>query len=192
MRSLTPGDGRWNPDLPHHRAHGHAHPRLSGTVPTGRRTVSGGSVHGLHASARRAVRGAGIGRQMNDDLEKIQALHALDEGAAKAQDRVALNELVTDDVVFLPPGENPIRGKRQPESTDPAVEILVYRFDWEEVKLLGAYAYEWGRLLGKVKDPDTGKIKENRFNVMRILKRDENGEWKVHRAMWNEAPDESS
>ena len=36
----------------------------------------------------------------------------------------------------------------------------------------------------------TGSVDEQAFKVLRILKR-ENGEWKVHRAIWNELGEEA-
>jgi uncharacterized protein (TIGR02246 family) len=129
----------------------------------------------------------------DDDLERIQELHRTDEQASKKRDYTALCRLMSDDAVVLPPGGRMIRGRealdRSFASMSSAVqssEVLEYRFDWREVEICGAYAFEWGYILGKERNSKTGKITSETYQVMRILQRQADGAWKVHRTIWNE------
>jgi ketosteroid isomerase-like protein len=99
--------------------------------------------------------------------------------------------------VVLAPGARPLRGRPEidaafarPGDTLPAVEVLAYAFHWEEVRVLGDTAIEWGRITGETRPrdaaPDTPPRREA-HNVLRILRREAGG-WKVHRTIWNDAP----
>ena len=124
-----------------------------------------------------------------DDLSKIENLHQRDQRASVAQDHEMLASLWTKDAVTLSPGGPRLRGQELfetllSERPDPSYEVLEYEFDFEEVKISGDYAFEWGVLRGKTRDLATGTVDESKYKVLRILHK-ENGEWKVHRAMWN-------
>src|SRR5260370_35160343 len=85
---------------------------------------------------------------MHEDERAIRTLFAEWRDAAAAQDIKQLLTFITEDAVFLAPGQEPIRGK-------PAVEALylqvfgLYRFEqnwvFEEIQVLGDWAYCWGR-----------------------------------------------
>ena len=68
------------------------------------------------------------------------------------------------------------------------VEVLEYVLDFEEITLLGNYAFEWGTIRGAMRDKREGKVEYATYKVMRILQRQANGEWKVHRTIWNDNP----
>lgn len=129
-----------------------------------------------------------------DDFDKIESLHQQDMKAAKSGDYKTLRSLLSPDAVMMPPGQPWIRGAEQleenyqhMEKAMKKVKILEYEFTFEEVTVLGDYAFEWGTIFGiskeKGEDPE-----ETTYKLMRILKKDEQGEWKVHRAIWNENP----
>ena len=69
------------------------------------------------------------------------------------------------------------------------VEILDYREDFQEVTLLGDYAFEWGTLRGMART-EKGDINPFSYKILRILKR-EHDEWKFHRSIWNANPEVS-
>jgi ketosteroid isomerase-like protein len=130
---------------------------------------------------------------MTVDLERIEELHQADMQASKKGDYRTLRGLMSDDAVVLPPGGRMIRGREALDQSlatmaDAAAtsEVLEYRFDWHEVQICGAYAFEWGYILGKERDLATGKITSETYQVMRILQRQPDGAWKVHRTIWNE------
>lgn len=64
-------------------------------------------------------------------------------------------------------------------------EILDYRFEWHEVQVCGDYAFEWGYLHGSERNLYRGTTSSERYHVMRILQRQDDGTWKVHRSIWN-------
>lgn len=129
------------------------------------------------------------------DLEAIERLHRMDTEASKAQDFETLKTLVDAEGIVMPPGSNAVPAQAQLDAriarraSDPnPVEILNYWFDWEEVELMGDYAFERGRIMGSAKvSADSGPA-TLAYNIMRILKRQPDGEWKVYRSIWNEAP----
>jgi uncharacterized protein (TIGR02246 family) len=130
------------------------------------------------------------------DLRAIEDLHRRDVAANKAYDVEALASLWTDDVVTMPPAMSPIVGKKANrdllEAVEPQakqVDILEYDQKWEEIQILGDYAYEWGIFRSTVK-PKSGQSDpiKSEFRVMRVLKRQPDGGWKVHRSIWNSAP----
>ena len=133
---------------------------------------------------------------MGDDDEKelvaIEELHQRDMAASKACDFESLRTLMSDDAVMMPPGGNFVRGRaeidagmsRMAEAMG-TVEVLDYVLDFEEVKVIGDYAFEWGVIKGRMRSRNGGKVEESIYKVMRILRKQANGEWKVHRSIWN-------
>ncbi|HZJ54840.1 MAG TPA: nuclear transport factor 2 family protein [Myxococcaceae bacterium] len=127
---------------------------------------------------------------MDEAMRGIEALRRRDETASKAYDVKALAELWTPDAVALPPG-SPVR--RGPElrhdlekMADAArgTEVLDYREVFEETLVFGDTAVEWGHIEGSERDRATGKVTSSRFHVMRILRRIEDGSWRVHRSIF--------
>ncbi|MEW5915514.1 MAG: SgcJ/EcaC family oxidoreductase [Gemmatimonadota bacterium] len=130
---------------------------------------------------------------MPDDREEIERLHERDMRASKARHYATLRTLMSDDAVVLPPGGRAIRGRSQIDagfakmgSVEPDADVLEYRFEWEEVRILGDYAYEWGYIHGRERDRKTGAETTSAYHVMRILQRQADGSWKVHRTIWND------
>jgi uncharacterized protein (TIGR02246 family) len=131
---------------------------------------------------------------MSDDLERIEALHRADMEASRRGDFRTLRALMSDDAVVLPPGGRALRGREALDASfarmaqaAPAVEVLEYRFEWHEVRLCGDYAFEWGYIVGRERSLATGQETSERYHVVRILQRQPDGEWKVHRTIWNAA-----
>ncbi len=69
-----------------------------------------------------------------------------------------------------------------PANTD----ILEYRFDWHEIEICGDFAFEWGYIIGKERDRTSGQTTSEKLQTMRILQRQPDGDWKVHRTIWNQ------
>ncbi|HTS82432.1 MAG TPA: nuclear transport factor 2 family protein [Myxococcaceae bacterium] len=127
---------------------------------------------------------------MNEAMRGIEALRQRDEAASKAYDVKALAELWTQDAVALPPG-GPV--KRAPElrrdlermeAVARNTEILDYRETFEETLIFGDTAVEWGHIEGSERDRTTGQVTRSRFHVMRILRKVEDGSWRVHRSIF--------
>ena len=126
---------------------------------------------------------------VDDDLAQIEALHRRDEQAVIDGDRETLASLWSRDGVMLAPGGATLRGAGilaalRAGTDDAGYDVLEYRLDFEEVVVCGDYAFEWGTVSGKSADRKTGAVTASAYKLMRVLVR-EDGEWKVHRAIWN-------
>jgi uncharacterized protein (TIGR02246 family) len=129
-----------------------------------------------------------------EDWRAIERLHARDMEASRSADFETLRSVMTDDAVIPPPGGEPVCGKEELDASFgrtgdgmDQVEVLEYVLDFREVKILGDYAFEWGEIRGSMRQTG-GEPQRSAYNVMRILQRQPNGEWKVHRSIWNERP----
>jgi len=126
------------------------------------------------------------------ELAAIEELHRRDREAAMAGEVSALLDLVTDDVVLLPPGGAPVVGKEavaemlaREDGTRSGTEILEYVQDFQEVSLYGDVAVEWGRYRGRSRLED-GEEAASSGSLLRILRRGPDGAWKVARSIWTE------
>ncbi len=129
-----------------------------------------------------------------EDRAAIQKLQERDIAASIAYDVEGLMSLWTDDGVLMVPQRAPIVGRQglrafyeQQRDQMANVEVLAYEEQWQEVRILGDYAYEWGQIHGRTRKGQGKAESDVVVNAMRILKRDEDGNWKVARAIWNEA-----
>jgi uncharacterized protein (TIGR02246 family) len=132
---------------------------------------------------------------LDNDLQAIEQLHQQDMAAAKMGDFETLRSLMTDDAVVMPPGSHWLRGKAERDASFQnmqvamsQVDVLEYRLDFEEVTILGDYAFEWGTIRGATRPKNGGDVETSSYKVMRILQRQVDGEWKVHRTIWNDNP----
>ena len=134
------------------------------------------------------------------DLAAIEELHRRDMRASKAGDFETLRSIITDEAVMMPPGVRATRGREQIErglgrmsESMRGVEVLEYVLDFEEVVVCGDYAFEWGHIRGAMRAREEGaEVERSAYKVMRILRREADGTWKVHRSIWNDAPEESA
>jgi uncharacterized protein (TIGR02246 family) len=136
---------------------------------------------------------------LEKDLAAIERLHQKDMAASKAGDFVTLRSIMTDDAVVMPDKGKWIRGKteldagfRNMEKSMSQMDVLEYIEEFEEVRVLGEYAFEWGTIRGSMRPKAGGEIEYSSYKVMRILEKQSDGEWKVHRTIWNENPPAST
>jgi uncharacterized protein (TIGR02246 family) len=148
-------------------------------------------------SPRRATSSdSAAGQQSREaqDRAGIQKLQDRDIAASMSFDPDALTSLWTDDGVLMIPGQAPIHGldairmfyEKQRDSMA-NVDVMAYEEEWQEVRVVGDYAYEWGQIHGRTRKGQGTVENSVTVNAMRILKREEGGAWKIHRAIWNEA-----
>lgn len=131
------------------------------------------------------------------DLDAIQRLHQQDIQASKSGDFATLRSLIADDAVMLPPDANWVSGKQDLDdcfhrmsSLKNQSKTLEYFLEFEEIEILGNYAFEWGRIRSIMRSQSQGKLQYLTYKVMRILKKQPNGEWKIYRSIWNDDPSE--
>ena len=125
------------------------------------------------------------------DLEAIEDLHRRDVAAMKASDFETLLSLMDEQCVVFPPDSEPEGGRTYLSSVralsdgiEPQPEILELVQDWEDVRLLDDFAYEQGVVGYAVRDANGAIIRETQ-RLMRLLRRQPDGEWRVFRAMWH-------
>ena len=125
------------------------------------------------------------------DLEAIEDIHRKDVAATKAGDFKALKSLMDAQCVLFPPDSEPQAGQAYldracatPDGTETQPKILELVQEWEEVRLLGDFAYEQGVVWYSVQDAEGSVLRETQ-RLMRILRRQQDGTWRVFRAMWH-------
>jgi len=67
-------------------------------------------------------------------------------------------------------------------------ETLEYVLDIQEVKVLGDYAFQWGTYHHTVRTRAGGEMVRTGGKLMRILQRQPDGSWKMHRTMYTVDP----
>ena len=125
-----------------------------------------------------------------DDLKAIERLRQADVAASKAYDAEGLAALFTDDAVALGPGQPPVRGiadiraglRRMVASLD--IEVLDYSESFEETLIFGDTAVEWGQIEGVERPRGGVEVSRSRVHVMRILRRQPDGSWRIHRTIY--------
>jgi uncharacterized protein (TIGR02246 family) len=125
-------------------------------------------------------------RKAIDDLQNRDIL------ANIALDTDKIMALRTDDVVYLVPGRAPLVGQQAVRDYLEEIrkqladwDMEAYEENWQEVRVLGEYAYQWGAI--NIRAKKTGETRESAAtrNVMRVLQRQPDGSWKIARVIWN-------
>lgn len=129
--------------------------------------------------------------------EDRAAIQELDDNEIKANlalDVKALELLWDPEIVSMPPGHAAISGleansaylEQEAKAMD-NFQILGYEQSWQEVRIMGDYAYEYGTIQTRVAPMNPGPEVDTTYNVMRVLKKQPDGAWKVYRVIWNNA-----
>lgn len=127
-----------------------------------------------------------------EDREAISKLTEDWLAAVRAKDVDRLKEMVTDDVVFLPAGVPPIRGKQAVEamynSFLPQFSNVEQSVSTEEVQVAGDWAFAWGSETLILSPQGGGPAIQMSGKGMSILRRQPDGSWKFARGINNAAP----
>lgn len=128
-----------------------------------------------------------------EDREAIEQLHQDDIAGSLAFDIDKLTGTWDDEIVSMPPNSKPIVGKEANhaflESQRKAmanVEILGYEETWDEVRVMGDYAYEYGSIRSRIRPANAKDETPLEYNAMRVLKKQPSGAWKIYRTIWND------
>jgi ketosteroid isomerase-like protein len=92
----------------------------------------------------------------------------------------------TDDFVLLPAAGPIMRGRSAIAEAFRGVEspeILEYVLDIQEVKVLGDHAFQWGTYHYSVRSRASGEPVRTAGKLMRVLQRQPDGSWKMHRGI---------
>jgi ketosteroid isomerase-like protein len=127
-----------------------------------------------------------------EDIANIEDLRRRDVAASLAGEFENLKSLMDEQCIVLPPEAEPESGQvfldRAADSSKDAKsqeQILKLTQDWEELQLFGDFAYERGIVRYTVRDVD-GEIVRETQRLMRILRRQDDGSWRVYRATWHQ------
>ena len=127
---------------------------------------------------------------LENDLHAIQALNQRHTEAVLANDIDAIVLEWSEDFTVLPPVGPLIRGRRDNVeivqkgiSQLQAFEPLEYVEHFEEIKVAGEYAFEWGIYRGRSRPRSGGDTVSYGGKLMRILQRQPDGSWKMYRTI---------
>ena len=118
---------------------------------------------------------------MDSDERAIREVVTSWMAATKAADNEKVLSLMSDEVIFLVAGHEPMVGKEsyaasaptEPNQFDGTSEI-------KEVKVLGDWAYIWTKLSVVVNPPGGGRQIKRSGNTLSIFRK-ENGRWVLYR-----------
>ncbi len=124
-----------------------------------------------------------------EDLRAIEALNQHDVDAVLSSDVDALISQWTDDFVVITQGSI-VRGRDANAALmEPAREMasqlepLEHVLDFEETIVAGDYAFQWGTVRSSSRARASGEVFSGGGKLMRILQRQSDGSWKMHRTM---------
>ena len=121
---------------------------------------------------------------MQSDEQQIRELVATWMAASRAGDTQAVLGLMTDDVVFLVPGREPMRkaefaAAAQAQSA-PGAPAMEGDSDIREIQVCGDWAFLWSRLQVTV-TPADGSTRLRRTGHTLTVLRKEQGRWRLAR-----------
>jgi ketosteroid isomerase-like protein len=124
------------------------------------------------------------------DMAAIGKLHKLDVEATLSGDQAALSEGMTDDVVILQQGQEAEIGRQailaqRLKAQKPGFRVLSYVPEIKDVTITDGWAFEWGYFTASFVASPGGEEQRLRGRLLRVLKKQPNGSWKVARGMWN-------
>lgn len=124
---------------------------------------------------------------VENDLRAIEAVNQRDVEAALAGDTARMMSQWTDDFVLLQPAGPILRGRSTIaeafRGVESSVEILEYVLDIQEVRVLGDHAFQYGTYHYSVRPRAGGEMVRTSGKLMRILRRQPDGSWKMHRTI---------
>jgi ketosteroid isomerase-like protein len=133
--------------------------------------------------------------KLDADRRAIEALNEQDVRAALRSDIDAIVSQWTEDFVILPPAGPIVRGRsanaaaaEQGRTQMQAFIPVDYVVDVEEITVAGDYAFEWGTYRSSIRPRTGGDVMSYSGKLMRILQRQPDGSWKMHRTMMTADP----
>jgi len=131
----------------------------------------------------------------DEDRRAIEALNDHDVKATLAGDVDAIVSQWTEDFTILPPAGPIMRGRsanaaaaEQGKAQLQALIAVDYDVDFEEITVTGNHAFAWGTYRSAVRPRSGGAVITYSGKLMRILQRQPDGAWKMHRTMMTADP----
>lgn len=117
---------------------------------------------------------------MQSDEEQIRQLVATWFEASKRGDTNTVLSLMTDDVVFLQPGREPMRKREFASAAEAQANAAAPKMDGsseiQELKVSGDWAFMWARLTVIAYPPDGSKAMKRDGHTLTVLRK-VNGKW---------------
>ncbi|MCU1335899.1 MAG: SgcJ/EcaC family oxidoreductase [Bryobacterales bacterium] len=104
--------------------------------------------------------------------------------ASAAGDSETLSTLMADDVVFLLPGQPPMRGR---ETFMKSFQSMIQKIrleatsDIQEIQVVGDWAYCWNHLSVTMTPIEGGPPSRRSGHILTILRREPDGHWVIFR-----------
>ena len=137
-----------------------------------------------------ALRDLRVNRHMSNDRQSIEALNHHDREAVLRGDVEAIVAQWDADFVVIPNAGPIVRGReanaavaRSGREQMQALEPLEYATDFAELIVAGDFAFEWGTYCGRSRVRATGDVIAFGGKLLRILRRQADGGWKMYRTM---------
>lgn len=127
----------------------------------------------------------------NDETKDTTAIRQMFrewKDAVTAKDIPRLLSFITEDAVFMPPGQPLIRGKKQVEALYQmsfSKFNMEQEFQIEEIQIAGDWAFLWGIDSAKLTPTDGGPAVDAKGMGISILRRQPDGSWKFSRGINN-------
>jgi ketosteroid isomerase-like protein len=138
---------------------------------------------------QRPATSAGSDRGRDADRTAIEKLHQRDIAATLSRDPVALTALWTDDAIRLGSGQPADVGKQAIRDTNErwsarlGLKVLTYVPETKDLTIWDGWAVEWGYFAGSYVESPGGEVKQIRGTRLWVLKKLQDGSWKVFRGM---------
>ncbi len=119
---------------------------------------------------------------MISDEQAIRDLIAVWLKASKSGDTATVLGLMSPDVVFLQPGQKPMRGRKEFETAQAGVRDFEIdgQADIQEIHVNGDWAYCWNFLTVTFASKSGGPPGKRAGHVLTVLRK-ENGRWVIFR-----------
>jgi len=133
--------------------------------------------------------------QADPARKEIEAWNQKYIAAHLRMDNAAILGMWQEDGVSLLPGMDPIQGKQaigrffdQAVAQIAGYHMKIMEVDFREIQVMGDWAYEWGIEHQMLEAPPGKEAFDGRGNILLILHKNANGEWKIKQEMWSSAP----
>lgn len=130
------------------------------------------------------------------EMAAVDALHQADVAAVMAGDVDELLALWTDTPVAFPDdgeiltGRSAIATMLEPMRTrdERPWKTVDYSQDFTEVVVFGEYGWDLGTVTTRMVHRTDGRVLVSTATLLRILRREPDGNWRVHRSAWSTQP----
>src|SRR5215475_4426914 len=133
--------------------------------------------------------------QADPARKEIEAWNQKYVAAHLRMDNAAILGMWQEDGVSLLAGMDPIQGKQaigrffdQAVAQIAGYHMKIMEIDFREIQVMGDWAYEWGIEHQMLEAPPGKEAFDGRGNILLILHKNANGEWKIKQEMWSSAP----